>query len=65
MHNNPELEDKGTLRAQEDWKKYVGPLENYKGGLGPKCNIMAVSIPECLPERLEIISYVNELCIPS
>jgi hypothetical protein len=59
-HKNPELEDRGVLRAQEDWRRYVGPLENYKGALGPEYSFMTISIPECLPERLEIISYANE-----
>jgi hypothetical protein len=33
-HLRPDLEDFGTLRAQEDWKKLVNPMEQYKGGLG-------------------------------
>lgn len=60
IHKYPDLEDIGTLWAQEDWKRYVGPLDNYRGGLGPKYSIMASCVPECLPERLEIISYANE-----
>lgn len=60
VHKYPDLEDIGTLRAQEDWRRSVGPVENYKGGLGPKYSFMSVAVPECLPERLEIISYANE-----
>lgn len=60
MHKDWDLEEIGTLRAQEDWRKLVGPVENYKGGLHPKYNFMAISVPECLPDRLEIISYANE-----
>ncbi|KAH7048409.1 isoprenoid synthase domain-containing protein [Macrophomina phaseolina] len=56
-----DFEEIGTIRAQEDWRKYVGPVEPYyRGGLGPKYNFMAIAVPECLPERLEIISYANE-----
>ena len=39
---------------------YVGPLGLYKGGLGPKWNFMAVTLPECLPERLGLLSYASE-----
>jgi hypothetical protein len=60
VHGYADLEDVGTIRAQEDWRKHIGPLEYYRGGLGPKYSFMAVSVPECLPERLEIISYANE-----
>lgn len=60
VHKHPHLEDIGTLRAQEDWRRLVGPVDNYKGGLGPKYSFMSVAVPECLPERLEIISYANE-----
>jgi hypothetical protein len=60
IHTHPELEELGTIRAQNDWRKFVGPVNNYRGGLGPKWNFMAIAVPECLPERLEIISYANE-----
>jgi hypothetical protein len=60
LHMFPDLEDVGTFRAQEDWSRFVSPVDNYRGGLGPKYSFMAVSVPECLPDRLEIISYANE-----
>jgi hypothetical protein len=60
IHNNRELENIGALQAQEDWRKYVGPLENFRGALGPKYGFMTVCLPECLPDRLEIISYALE-----
>lgn len=60
IHAYPELEEKGTLRAQEDWREVVGPVNDYRGGLGPRYSFMAVAVPECLPDRLEIISYANE-----
>ncbi|KAF2113823.1 isoprenoid synthase domain-containing protein [Lophiotrema nucula] len=60
IHRYAELEEIGSFRAQEDWRKHVGPLTNFKGGLGPMYSFMAVSVPECLPERLEILSYANE-----
>lgn len=60
VHTYPDLADVGALRAQEDWKRFVGPLCNYNGGLGPKYSCMAVSVPECLPDRLGIISYAIE-----
>jgi len=60
-HYQPELEEIETLRCQEDWRKWVGPLGFYKGGLGPRWNFMAITVPECLPNRLGVIGYANEL----
>ena len=60
-HVAADLEEIGTFRAQEDWRRYVGPMDDYKGGLGPRFSFMTVSVPECLPDRLDIISYANEL----
>ncbi|KAI0526192.1 geranylgeranyl pyrophosphate synthase [Xylaria bambusicola] len=60
-HIAADLEEIGTLRAQEDWRRLVGPVAKpYKGGLNPAYSFMTVSVPECIPERLEIISYANE-----
>ncbi|KAI0160238.1 geranylgeranyl pyrophosphate synthase [Xylariaceae sp. FL1272] len=60
-HIAADMEEIGTLRAQEDWRKMVGPVARpYKGGLNSNYSFMTVSVPECLPERLEIISYANE-----
>ena len=61
MHENSIKEDIGTIRCQKDWKRLVGPVGFYKGGLDAKWNLMSTCIPECLPDRLEIISYANEL----
>lgn len=60
MHADSYLKNIGTIRAQEDWSWLVKNVQNYRGGLGPKFNFMSVSVPECLPDRLEIISYANE-----
>ncbi|KAF4628583.1 hypothetical protein G7Y89_g9568 [Cudoniella acicularis] len=55
-----EAEYVGSIRAQEDWNVLVGSIGEFKGGLDPKLSVVSVCIPECLPERLEIISYANE-----
>jgi hypothetical protein len=60
IHKHADLEDIGAIRAQEDWRKHVSPVHSYRGGLGPRFSFMAVSVPECIPERLEIISFANE-----
>ncbi|KAF9889737.1 hypothetical protein FE257_007043 [Aspergillus nanangensis] len=60
-HESPELEEIETLRCQENWREWVGPLGFYKGGLGPRWNFMAITVPECLPERLGVLGYANEL----
>ena len=59
-HNDPIREDIGSVRAQEDWNRLVQPLDHYKGGLAARFILMSVTIPECIPERLEIICYANE-----
>ena len=57
-HVAADLEEVGAFRLQEDWRRLVGPLEKpFKGGLGPEFSFITVAVPECLPERLEIISY--------
>lgn len=60
MHLDPYKEINGALRAQDDWSKNVRPVYGYKGGLGYPFSFIRVTVPECLPERLEIISYANE-----
>jgi hypothetical protein len=60
IHRDTQKEITGTLKAQKDWDKQVGPLRGYLGGLGPLYGFISVTIPECRPERLEIMSYANE-----
>lgn len=60
IHNDQHLEVKGALRAQRDWTKHVCNVDGYKGGLGDPFTFICVTVPECLPERLELISYANE-----
>lgn len=60
-HKTPFKEDIGAIRAQEDWSRLITPMKNYKGGLSYQYGLMQVAVPECIPERLEIISYANEL----
>lgn len=59
-HKDCFRENIGTVRAQKDWSKLVGPRGIYKGGQGPEYNFIEVTVPECIPGRLEIIAYVNE-----
>ena len=58
-HKDPSAEIRGVTRCQNDWSKFIGPLKNYKATLGP-FSFVGVTIPECLPERREIVSYANE-----
>ncbi|KAK8121317.1 terpenoid synthase [Apiospora kogelbergensis] len=51
---------RGCLRAQNDWDANVGNIAGYQGGIGDPYSFMAVTLPECLPERLEILAYANE-----
>jgi hypothetical protein len=57
-HNNTQEVDIGATRCHADWNSLVKPLQTYyKGGLHPKYSALSVAIPECLPERLQIIAY--------
>ena len=60
IHKDPYSEIAGSLRAQKDWNSIVSPVRNYHGGLGVPYSFVRATIPECIPERLEIISYANE-----
>ncbi|KAI0164278.1 isoprenoid synthase domain-containing protein [Hypoxylon sp. FL1284] len=53
-------EIQGAIRAQQDWSKYVNPVDGYNGGLGDPFSFIRVTVLECLPDRLEIVSYANE-----
>lgn len=59
-HKEPVKEIAGVRRAQEDWTNFVGPLRSYNGCLSAEYRFVQVAVPECLPERLEIISYALE-----
>ncbi|KAL9609842.1 MAG: hypothetical protein Q9167_005409 [Letrouitia subvulpina] len=60
-HVAGDLEEVGAFRAQEDWRRLVGPLEKpYRGGLGPELSFITAAVPECLPDRMEITSYALE-----
>ncbi|KAL3470496.1 putative geranylgeranyl diphosphate synthase [Aspergillus californicus] len=61
-HNNPEHEDTGALRCQEHWKQWVGPLGVFKGALAHPWSLISITIPECLPERLDFMGYMQEFC---
>ena len=60
MHTSSINEVIGTIRCQKDWNRLVEPIAFYKGGLDARWSFMSTAVPECLPERLEIISYTNE-----
>jgi hypothetical protein len=53
-------EDVESLRAQDAWKLLVGSTKKFYGNLASLYSFMQLTVPECLPERLEIISYINE-----
>ena len=62
VYRNTDLEEMGNIRLHNDWRKYVGPLPITSGGtMGPIYNFTSVTIPECRPDRLELVSYLVEL----
>ncbi|KFY89752.1 hypothetical protein V500_05515 [Pseudogymnoascus sp. VKM F-4518 (FW-2643)] len=62
VHRNSDLEEMGTIRLRNDWNFFVGPLPITSGGsMGPIYNFTSVTMPECRPDRLELVSYMVEL----
>ncbi|CAJ2510072.1 Uu.00g059720.m01.CDS01 [Anthostomella pinea] len=61
-HLNPELEVAGVNRLRDDWEKFVGPIPpgSNRGCLGSPHHMCSFAIPECLPERLELVAYIME-----
>lgn len=59
-HKGLDLDEVAIYKAQYDWGKHVGPKLPFRGGMGPVHNFICLTLPECLPERLEIVSYANE-----
>lgn len=60
MHKDLVSEVQGITRAQKDWSNNISPIEGYNGGIGDPYTFIRVTVPECLPDRLEVISYANE-----
>lgn len=60
LHNDHEVEDLAIIRAHEDWRGNVAPIGMFRGCLDPKHSFVSLCMPECLPERLDIVSYANE-----
>lgn len=60
VHRDQYKEINGSLRAQQDWNRLVSPVTKHHGGLADRFNFVSIAITDCLPERLEIISYANE-----
>lgn len=44
IHRNIIDEDIGAIRAQEDWKRFVGPLEHYKGSCSAKYSLIQIAV---------------------
>lgn len=60
-HVAADLEEVGSFRVQEDWRRLVGALEKpFKGSLAADFSFITAAVPECLPDRLEICSYALE-----
>lgn len=60
QHQSPELADIGAIRLQKDWRKHAGDFSFYKRGMGPEYRCTAITIPECLPDKLDSIGYIIE-----
>ena len=60
VHKDSQKEITGARRAQEDWSRLMGSIDEFHGVMAERFSMISVTIPECLPERLEIVSYANE-----
>lgn len=60
QHNQQIKEVNSILRSHKDWTKHVSPVKGYKGGIADPFCFVSVTVPECLPNRIEAISYANE-----
>jgi hypothetical protein len=60
MHKQFTLEDRGAIRCHHDWSENVAPVKQYRGTIGPVYSFISLTVPECLPDRLEIAGYCNE-----
>ncbi|AEO63664.1 uncharacterized protein THITE_121363 [Thermothielavioides terrestris NRRL 8126] len=64
VSRNPELADRGALRAQSDWKSLFGSLpRGFAGTMGPEHNLIATCLPEALPDRIELVTYACEIAL--
>lgn len=54
-------EDVGAKSARRDWTATVGAIPGFSGGWAPAFALVQLSVPECIPERLSIITYACEL----
>ncbi|KAK4235205.1 isoprenoid synthase domain-containing protein [Achaetomium macrosporum] len=62
VHRNASLADRGALRAQKDWLRTFGPFPpGFAGTMGPEYNFVATTMPEILPDRLELVAYITEM----
>ena len=60
LHNDHDVDDLAIIRAHQDWRENVAPIGLFRGCLHPKYSFVSLCMPECLPERLDIVSYANE-----
>ena len=51
------LANRGSESFKRDWAQFVGPVGDFVGGSNPKGHSVAICYPECLPERIELLSY--------
>jgi hypothetical protein len=62
VHENPSIADRGALRAQRDWERTFGLLPpGFCGTMCTDFNFVAITMPETLPDRLELVAYLVEM----
>jgi hypothetical protein len=59
-HVAADVEEAATFEAQQDWEEAVGPKLDFMGCMGSEHNFISLTLPECLPQRLAIVSYACE-----
>jgi hypothetical protein len=61
LSTNNHLADSGTLRARSDYAAIVGNSPSSDGGASTVGNFNGLLYFDCLPDRIEILAYLNEL----
>lgn len=60
VSNFDHLANKGSWRARDDWKLFTGKIPEETGCLCHHFNFISATIPECRPERIEVLAYLSE-----
>jgi hypothetical protein len=61
LSTSDHLADSGAMRARNDYATIVGHPPSSDGGASTAGNFNGLLYFDCLPDRIEILAYLNEL----